>query len=405
MFGKASAKEAFLDFQEKTNDAWDDGDDDLIRSSVLNKKPKPKKETPKNSNNSLQKATTKTVNKTVVTPRTSNPLKHNQHDVAKVNKFQTLLKAPTLDLEELRTLSWSGIPASVRSIIWKLLSGYLPACQERQESMLSRKRQEYHNYLDQYYSTRNQETFQDTHRQIKIDLPRMCPRMPLFQQHPVQGIFERILYIWALRHPASGYVQGMNDLLTPFFIVFLADHTSNTDLESVNSSSLSTSSLQQLEADCYWCFSRLLDGIQDNYTFAQPGIQSRIIQLKDLVSRIDSNLQNHLEKHKVEYIQFSFRWMNNLLMREMPLKCIVRLWDTYLCEPDGFASFHLYVCAAFLTRFSSQLQRERDFHGLMLLLQNFPTHAWRDEDITMILAEAYRLKCSFAGAPKHFTTS
>jgi len=31
-------------------------------------------------------------------------------------------------------------------------------------------------------------------------------------------------------------------------------------------------------------------------------------------------------------------------------------------EPDGFASFHLYVCAAFLTRFSRDLQRERDFH-------------------------------------------
>jgi len=31
-------------------------------------------------------------------------------------------------------------------------------------------------------------------------------------------------------------------------------------------------------------------------------------------------------------------------------------------EPDGFASFHLYVCAAFLTRFSQDLQRERDFH-------------------------------------------
>jgi hypothetical protein len=31
------------------------------------------------------------------------------------------------------------------------------------------------------------------------------------------------------------------------------------------------------------------------------------------------------------------------------------------CEPDGFASFHLYVCAAFLTRFSQQLLRERDF--------------------------------------------
>ena len=35
---------------------------------------------------------------------------------------------------------------------------------------------------------------------------------------------ERILYVWAIRHPASGYVQGINDLATPFFIVFLSSH-------------------------------------------------------------------------------------------------------------------------------------------------------------------------------------
>jgi Rab-GTPase-TBC domain len=33
---------------------------------------------------------------------------------------------------------------------------------------------------------------------------------------------ERILYVWAIRHPASGYVQGINDLVTPFFQVFLS---------------------------------------------------------------------------------------------------------------------------------------------------------------------------------------
>lgn len=36
-------------------------------------------------------------------------------------------------------------------------------------------------------------------------------------------MFERILYIWAIRHPASGYVQGINDLVTPFFVVFLSE--------------------------------------------------------------------------------------------------------------------------------------------------------------------------------------
>jgi len=53
-------------------------------------------------------------------------------------------------------------------------------------------------------------------------------------------------------------------------------------------SNLSEAAVRMLEADCFWCFSKLLDGIQDNYTFAQPGIQLKVNALKDLVSRIDS---------------------------------------------------------------------------------------------------------------------
>ena len=30
----------------------------------------------------------------------------------------------------------------------------------------------------------------------------------------------------ACRHPASGYVQGINDLVTPFLAVFLSEHLS-----------------------------------------------------------------------------------------------------------------------------------------------------------------------------------
>lgn len=43
-------------------------------------------------------------------------------------------------------------------------------------------------------------------------------------------IFERILFIWAIRHPASGYVQGINDLVTPFFVVFLCEHLGKSTL-------------------------------------------------------------------------------------------------------------------------------------------------------------------------------
>ncbi|ELT87663.1 hypothetical protein CAPTEDRAFT_96387, partial [Capitella teleta] len=105
-----------------------------------------------------------------------------------------------------------------------------------------------------------------------------------------------------------------------------------------------------------------------------------------------AKLHQHLMQHNVEYLQFTFRWMNNLLMRELPLRCVIRLWDTYMSEAEGFASFHLYVCAAFLSRFSQDLIRENDFHGLMLMLQNLPTHHWDNEEIGLLLAEAYKLK-------------
>jgi hypothetical protein len=48
------------------------------------------------------------------------------------------------------------------------------------------------------------------------------------------------------------------------------------------------------------------------------------------MGRIDQGLAAHLEKQGVEFIQFGFRWINCLLMREVPSKLVIRMWDTYL---------------------------------------------------------------------------
>ena len=76
----------------------------------------------------------------------------------------------------------------------------------------------------------------------------------------------------------------------------------------------------KVEADCFWCLGWLLDGIQDNYTFAQPGIQRNVAQLDDLIKRIQTDLHEHLLEQGVQFLQFSFRWFNNLLMREVFIK-------------------------------------------------------------------------------------
>lgn len=132
-------------------------------------------------------------------------------------------------------------------------------------------------------------------------------------------------------------------------------------MENFDVTNLSQDMLRSIEADSFWCMSKLLDGIQDNYTFAQPGIQKKVKALEELVSRIDEQVHNHFRRYEVEYLQFAFRWMNNLLMRELPLRCTIRLWDTYQSEPEGFSHFHLYVCAAFLIKWRKEILDEEDF--------------------------------------------
>nr|DBA33921.1 TPA: hypothetical protein GDO54_001540 [Pyxicephalus adspersus] len=291
------------------------------------------------------------------------------------NSNQSLTKSTSEDqlhrvtADELRKCSWPGIPRDVRPTTWRLLSGYLPANKDRRQHTLQRKRAEYFGFIEQYYDSRNEEHHEDTYRQIHIDIPRTNPLIPLFQQPLVQEIFERILFIWAIRHPASGYVQGINDLVTPFFVVFLTEHVED-DVENFDVSSLSPDTLRNIEADSFWSISKLLDGIQ----FAENS----------------GEVHHHLQKYEVEYLQFAFRWMNNLLMRELPLRCTIRLWDTY------------QVCAAFLVKWRKEILDEEDFQGLLMLLQNLPTIHWGNEEIGLLLAEAYRLKYMFADAPNHY---
>ena len=53
------------------------------------------------------------------------------------------------------------------------------------------------------------------------------------------------------RHPASGYVQGINDLVTPFMAVFMSEHLQGP-MDSWSVDGCSEELLLDVEADCYW---------------------------------------------------------------------------------------------------------------------------------------------------------
>nr|XP_054098632.1 TBC1 domain family member 22A isoform X8 [Callithrix jacchus] len=279
---KAKRVSTFQEFESSTSDAWDAGEDDdellamaaeslntevvmetahrvlrnhsqrqgrpaLREAPGLQQKPRPEVESPSPPSGDLrlvksvseshtscpaesacaatplQRSQSLPHSATIMLGGTSDPSTLSssalsEREASRLDKFKQLLAGPNTDLEELRRLSWSGIPKPVRPMTWKLLS-------------------------------------------IHIDIPRMSPEVLLLQPK-VTEIFERILFIWAIRHPASGYVQGINDLVTPFFVVFICEYLEAEEVDAVDVSGVPAEVLRNIEADTYWCMSKLLDGIQ-----------------------------------------------------------------------------------------------------------------------------------------------
>ena len=110
-------------------------------------------------------------------------------------------------------------------------------------------------------------------------------------------------------------------------------------------------------------------------------------KLEDLVRRIDADLFNHIQNEGLMFLQFAFRYMNCLLIREFNMNTIIRLWHTYLCETNGFDIFHVYVCAVFI-KLSHDDLIEKDFQSMLIYLQNPPTEHWTDREVEELLSQA-----------------
>lgn len=291
--------------------------------------------------------------------------------------------------------------------MWKFLLGYYPVNTELKENLIRRKRQEYIETCLIYDSlienpTKNMnDSEMKIYKQISVDVPRTMPEYKLFSIEKIRKMMLRLLYVWSMRHPASGYVQGFNDLCTPFFVIFLSQIRNSNDIESTLDLSedilleIGEDVLMLIEADSYWCFTKMMDRIQTNYTHNQPGLTIMIKKMEEIIKLVDIELFKRLDQFEITFMQFSFRWMNCYLMREFPLKLIIRIWDTYFSEDDAFNSFHLYVCACLLLNFSEKIKKMTEFQEIMMFLQNLPMSTWTLEEIEVLLAKAFQIQTMY----------
>ena len=144
-----------------------------------------------------------------------------------------------------------------------------------------------------------------------------------FETH--SDVLERMLYIFAKMNKDVGYVQGMNEIISPIYYCYSLDKT--CDLENI-------------EADTFWSFSFLMEDIKKYFININDkkkgGICDKINLFELMVSKIHKDIFIKFQNNKIRIFQFAFRWINLFFSQQFILPDLIRIWDSIFCENDRY---------------------------------------------------------------------
>jgi len=197
-------------------------------------------------------------------------------EIVEIDKFAEELAKPIVSYQRIQVLSWNGVPSCIRPKIWKYLLKEMLI--NDAEQTLTKKRNEYAKLIGNYWRpSAFTEEERKIYHTIDVDVKRIGLEYgALCRCETVTLALKRLLFIWHNRHPASGYVQGMCDISLPFLAVFLGEYLPLDEQAlsfRVGPENLAAETLEAVEADVYWCVSKMIEAVTSNYTQGFDGLR------------------------------------------------------------------------------------------------------------------------------------
>uniref|UniRef100_A0A8D1MD36 TBC1 domain family member 13 n=1 Tax=Sus scrofa TaxID=9823 RepID=A0A8D1MD36_PIG len=364
---------------------------------------------------------------------------------SRIADFQDVLKEPTIALEKLRELSFSGIPCEggLRCLCWKILLNYLPLERASWTAILAKQRELYAQFLREMIIqpgiakanmgvSREDVTFEDhplnpnpdsrwntyfkdneVLLQIDKDVRRLCPDISFFQrateypcllildpQNEFETLRKRVEQTTLKSQTVARNRSGVTNANTPSRAsVSSNSHSKREGREVFLGPTLRFTTAKpgrellekHAEADTFFCFTNLMAEIRDNFIKSlddsQCGITYKMEKVYSTLKDKDVELYLKLQEQNIKPQFFAFRWLTLLLSQEFLLPDVIRIWDSLFADDNRF-DFLLLVCCAMLILIREQLL-EGDFTVNMRLLQDYPI-----TDVCQILQKAKELQDS-----------
>ena len=285
------------------------------------------------------------------------------------------------DQKKLYEICESGLPDDLpilRAYIWKIILGYLPLDISEWDSTLAKKREEYKIYkkfikeklkkelekkeytskdileqiIKDVYRTNTQFSFffQPTDKNKNFNKEEILNiynkrknwdfsnieevyKYDNFENETHTDVLKRILFTYSSILQDVSYHQGMNEILAPIYYTFSYDKLYLEENE------------EDIEADSFWSFYFLLNGIKNNFEENQEGLFYKSEILSECVKIVDEDIYNKLLEKNIKCEFFCLRWFVVLFGQDFDMGDVIRIWDfVFSNENKNYLLF--YVCLA-----------------------------------------------------------
>lgn len=243
-----------------------------------------------------------------------------------------------------------GINNEIRNEVWLFLLNVYPWDSSKQErdDLKSVLNESYESYKYEWFHNEElkekDEYFKDQVFRIEKDIQRTDRTLPEFKReldeeeddgttdnlvvkNPNLLRMREILISFNQYNKFLGYVQGMNDLLSPIYLQLQHEPT----------------------GIIFWAFVNFMERMERNFLHDQSGIKDQMNTLNELTQFLLPDLYIHLEKCDSSNLFFFFRMLLVWFKREFPINDIFKLWE--VLWTDLYSSqFHLFITLAILQK-------------------------------------------------------
>lgn len=242
---------------------------------------------------------------------------------------------------------------------------------------------------------------------IILDVDRLLPGDPFYQEFTNKKQLVEILYIWSKCNPQVGYKQGLHEIIGLIFMHLAKESAIIPQTNTFSSDDLKILNLYDfnyLSHDVFTIFNRFMiqSGIITNFYESEQSLWNSIERFNMYLMKIDQFIHYTLNtKLKLEAQLWIIRYLRLLLSRELgeDVETTMLLWDKLIASQlstDHLGS-NLTVIPELLNFIIIQLLMQKksdiissDFSECLTLLLHYPINFTNDEARNEFIRKLYK---------------